>query len=190
MKLEQSFDVPAPVETVWELLNDLERVAPCLPGAAITERDEDGAYHGTFDVKLGPTSASYRGVIAIKEADVSARTSTLTARGQDKRGQGGANATIVNRLVETPEGTRVQATTDLTITGQLARFGRPGMIEGVADRLLREFATCLATQAQRAQVPEGAEAQAPPAPQARPISGIRLMLGVLWDRIRRLFGRE
>ncbi len=189
MKLEQSFVVPAPIETVWELLNDLERVAPCLPGAAITERDEEGAYHGTFDVKLGPTSASYRGVIAVQDADEQTRTSTLSARGQDKRGQGGASATIVNRLTATGDGTRVDAATDLTITGKLARFGRPGMIEGVADRLLHDFATCLAAQAATAASADEAATPAP-APQAKPISGIRLMLGVLWDRVRRFFRRS
>src|SRR3954454_11902210 len=143
MKLEQSFEVKAPIDQVWDVLIDLERVAPCLPGAAITERDEQGTYHGTFQVKLGPTTAAYRGQIKIENADEATHTATLKASGSDKRGQGGANATIVNKLVETDDGTRVEAVTDFTITGRLARFGRGGMIEDISNRLMREFAQCL-----------------------------------------------
>src|ERR671930_2537126 len=100
MKLEQSFEVQAPVAEVWAALIDLERVAPCLPGATITDRDEDGTYHGEFKVKLGPTTAAYRGTIKITESDEASHTATLAAKGSDKRGQGGASATIVNRLEE------------------------------------------------------------------------------------------
>jgi len=143
MKLEQSFEVQAPIDQVWAALIDLERVAPCLPGAAITERDEDGTYHGTFQVKLGPTTASYRGTISIDEADEAAHRATLKARGTDKRGQGGASATIVNTLAEQGGATRVEAVTDFTITGRLAAFGRGGMIKDISNRLMRDFATCL-----------------------------------------------
>src|SRR3954447_8035011 len=143
MKLEQSFEVKAPIDQVWSVLVDLERVAPCLPGAAITARDDEGTYHGTFQVKLGPTTASYRGQIRLEHVDEATHTATLKANGSDKRGQGGANATIVNTLVETEDGTRVEAVTDLTITGRLARFGRGGMIQDVSNRLMRDFADCL-----------------------------------------------
>jgi uncharacterized protein len=153
MKLEQSFDVQAPLEHVWEALIDLERVAPCLPGAAITQRDDDGTYHGEFKVKLGPTTAAYRGTVKIEEVDEAAHRATLKARGTDKRGQGGANATIVNTLTETPDGTRVEAVTDFTITGRLARFGRGGMIEDISNRLMRDFSTCLASRIGGEQAP-------------------------------------
>ena len=143
MRLEQSFEVDAPVEQVWTALTDLEQVAPCLPGAAITGHDDDGTYHGTFQVKLGPTTANYRGTIKIDSADPATRTATLSARGSDKRGQGGASATIVNTLHESGAGTRVEAVTDFTITGRLATFGRGGMIKDISNRLLRDFATCL-----------------------------------------------
>jgi carbon monoxide dehydrogenase subunit G len=263
MKLEQSFEVKAPIDRVWSVLIDLEQVAPCLPGAAITERDDEGTYHGTFQVKLGPTTASYRGQIRLQEVDESTHTATLKAHGSDKRGQGGANATIVNKLVETDDGTRVDAVTDLTITGRLARFGRGGMIQDVSNRLMRDFADCLqkgltgdgaaavgtaASEAAAAPAPPamtpadaaaGAAAEArpedsategkspaevglppsaeepapdptqpsaappsaappagrpepkaftPPAP-AKPIHGIGLFFSVLWERIKRLFGR-
>jgi carbon monoxide dehydrogenase subunit G len=144
MKLEQAFEVQAPIERVWEALIDLERVAPCLPGATITGHDEDGTYHGEFKVKLGPTTAAYRGTVKIEEADASTHTATMRAKGTDKRGQGGANATIVNKLTSDGGGTtRVEAVTDFTITGRLARFGRGGMIEDISNRLMRDFSSCL-----------------------------------------------
>ena len=144
MKLEHSFEVAAPVETVWTTLIDLEQVAPCLPGAAITGHDEDGTYHGTFQVKLGPTTASYRGTIRIQEMDEEAHRAVLAAKGTDKRGQGGATATIVNTLHATDAGgTRVDAETDFAITGRLASFGRGGMIKDISNRLLGQFSDCL-----------------------------------------------
>jgi carbon monoxide dehydrogenase subunit G len=155
VKLEQSFEVDAPIEQVWTALIDLEKVAPCLPGAAITGHDEDGTYHGEFQVKLGPTTASYRGTIRIESADHETHTATLAARGSDKRGQGGASATIVNSLHEGEGGgTRVEAATDFTITGRLASFGRGGMIKDISNRLLRDFAACL--QQRLAAEPAGA----------------------------------
>jgi uncharacterized protein len=155
VKLEQSFEVDAPVEQVWTALIDLEKVAPCLPGAAITNHDDDGTYHGEFQVKLGPTTASYRGTIRIESADAETHTATLAARGSDKRGQGGASATIVNTLQATDAGgTRVDAATDFTITGRLASFGRGGMIKDISNRLLRDFAACL--QQRLAAEPAGA----------------------------------
>jgi uncharacterized protein len=215
MKLEQSFEVQAPIDRVWAALIDLERVAPCLPGATITDRDEDGTYHGEFKVKLGPTTASYRGTVKIEEADEAARRATLKAKGTDKRGQGGANATIVNTLSEHEGGTRVEAVTDFTITGRLAQFGRGGMMQDVSNRLLRDFATCLSTRLAEpgapteAEVPSGAEVAAgdaapeevastpppaatppPTAPAAQPLKGGSLFFSVLWERIRNLFKRR
>jgi uncharacterized protein len=143
VKLEQSFEVSAPIDQVWTALIDLEQVAPCLPGAAITDHDDDGTYHGTFQVKLGPTSANYRGTVKIESADAATHTATLAAKGTDKRGQGGATATIVNSLHEIDGGTRVDAVTDFTITGRLASFGRGGMIKDISNRLMRDFASCL-----------------------------------------------
>jgi carbon monoxide dehydrogenase subunit G len=207
MKLEQAFDVEAPLAQVWAALNDLERVAPCLPGAAITSHDDDGTYHGTFKVKLGPMTAAYNGTIRIEDVDDAVHTATLKARGTDKRGQGGASATIVNTLSEQPGGTHVEAVTDFTITGRLAQFGRGGMMEDVSNRLLRDFATCLSTRlaeapaAAESEVPSGAEAaagttpppaatQPPTAPAAQPLKGGSLFFSVLWERIKRLFRRH
>ncbi len=145
MKLEQSFDVAAPMERVWQALIDVERVAPCLPGATITGRNDDGSYNGSFTVKIGPTTASYTGKLDMESVDEGARTATMSAQGSDKRGQGGATATIESRLETAEDGrTRVLVATDYHITGRLARFGRGGMIEDISERLLKEFGGRLA----------------------------------------------
>ncbi len=141
MKLEQSFEVDAPLERVWQTLIDVEHVAPCLPGALVTGRNEDGSYNGTFTVKIGPTTASYSGKLEMETIDEASHSATMQAQGTDKRGQGGAKATIFSRLEPSDgRGTRVEVVTDYHITGRLARFGRGGMIEDISERLLREFA--------------------------------------------------
>src|SRR5437868_4248045 len=137
MKLEQSFEVSAPVDRVWSALIDVEHVAPCLPGASVTGRNDDGSYSGTFTVKIGPTTASYTGKLEMEQIDESAHTATMLANGTDKRGQGGAKATIHSSLSESDGKTRVEVVTDYHITGRLARFGRGGMIEDISERPLR-----------------------------------------------------
>jgi uncharacterized protein len=209
MKLEQSFAVRAPVERVWETLVDIERVAPCLPGAEITEAGEDGTYRGSFSVRLGPTTAAYRGDLNMEELDEDARRVVMRASGQDKRGQGSAKATIVSTMRAEGDVTTVDVETDFTITGRLARFGRGGMIEDISNRLLREFADCLQAKIEAppaaepsvldavlAATPEGAAA-APPAvggskapTTAKPIGGFSLFFRALLDRLRRLFRRS
>ncbi len=143
MNLEQSFTVKAPLQRVWEALIEVERVAPCLPGAEITEASDDGTYRGAFTVKLGPTTAAYRGELKLESVDESSHTVTMRASGQDKRGQGSAKATIVSVMRAEGEATVVDVQTDFTITGRLARFGRGGMIKDVSSRLLRDFSSCL-----------------------------------------------
>ena len=194
MKMEQSFEVEAPLEQVWSALLDLERVAPCLPGAAITGHDEDGTYHGTFSVKLGPMTAAYNGTIKVDDVDEAAHRATLKAKGTDKRGQGGANATIVNTLSEHDGGTTVAAVTDFTITGRLAQFGRGGIMEDVSNRLMRDFAACLSTRlgepSAAAETPSAAAETPvePTPPPAAPVKGFSLFFSVVWERVKRLFG--
>jgi carbon monoxide dehydrogenase subunit G len=193
VKLEQSFEVAAPLDRVWAALVDVRRVAPCLPGAEIDEESEDGTYRGSFTVKLGPTTAAYRGELRMEETDEAAHRAVMRANGQDKRGQGTAKATIVSTVKAEGDRTRVDVETDFTITGRLARFGRGGMIEDVSNRLLRDFASCLQSsiEAERSgPAAAGAETSAPSAPApARPVRGLSLLFGALLDRLRRLFRR-
>jgi uncharacterized protein len=163
MKLEQSFDVKAPIDRVWSALVDVEHVAPCLPGAQVTGRNDDGSYNGSFSVKIGPTVAAYSGKLEMRDVDEQSHTATMYANGTDKRGQGGAKATIVSRLQAVDGVTHVEVDTDYTITGRLARFGRGGMIEDISHRLLKEFAARL-----QASLEEGAEVAGSAAPAAEP----------------------
>lgn len=202
MKLEQTFNVDAPIEKVWEALIDVERVAPCLPGAEITESDDSGTYKGNFTVKLGPTTAAYRGELHMESVDEASRTVTMKASGQDKRGQGGAKATIVSVMREEGGATAVDTTTDFTITGRLARFGRGGMIKDISNTLLKDFSACLTENIEGGVTPDdpgpsGApvQAAATPAPMrpsqpAKPVNGLALFFSALWARIGRLFGRS
>ena len=202
MKLEHWFQVAAPLDTVWQALIDVERVAPCLPGAEITEADEDGTYRGTFSVRLGPTTAAYRGELAMEEVDADAHRAVMRASGQDKRGQGSAKATIVSTMREEGGATTVDVETDFTITGRLARFGRGGMIEDVSNRLLRDFSDCLqktietseATPEAAASEPGGGEGlpsqRIEAEPRAKPVGGFSLFFRALLDRIRRAFRRR
>jgi uncharacterized protein len=208
VKLEQSFEVHAPVDRVWETLIDIERVAPCLPGAEISEASDDGIYRGTFSLRLGPTTAAYRGKLQMQEVDEAARRVVMSASGQDKRGHGSAKATIVSSMHEEGEATRVDVETDFTITGRLARFGRGGMIQDISNRLLKDFAECVQQRIEAppvaepnvidaivAATPEGAAAAPPAAGGAeapttmKPVGGFSLFFRALLDRIRRLFGR-
>ena len=140
MKLALHFEVAAPIDAVWPALNDLESVAPCLPGAKLTGR-EDGTYHGEFTLRVGPFAAEHRGTVRIEDADPAARVQRLSVGGSSANGSG---ATIVNTLSESDGGTRVDAVAELTVAGPLAAFVGSGVIEDVANRLLRDFATCLA----------------------------------------------
>jgi uncharacterized protein len=196
VKLEQHFEVEAPLERVWATLIDVERVAPCLPGAEITEQDDAGTYRGSFTVKLGPTTAAYRGELLLEEVDEAGHRVRMKASGQDKRGAGSARATILSGLREEAGTTHVEVETDLTITGKLARFGRGGMIEDVSNKLLGDFSACLAQNIEsESPEPSGGPAPTPteatePSPQPeKPIKGFSLFLSVLRTRLRRLFGR-
>ena len=110
MKLDLRFDVAAPIDAVWPAINDLESVAPCLPGAKITGH-EDGTYHGEFTLRVGPFAAVHRGTVRIEDADEAARVQRLSVGGSSGNGSG---ATIVNTLTETEAGTRVDAAAELT----------------------------------------------------------------------------
>jgi len=138
VKIEDSFRVEVPVEEAWKVLLDLERIAPCLPGAQLTEVEGD-EYRGTVKIKVGPITAQYKGVAKIEEADEANRKVVLQAEGRDTRGQGNASATVVATLVPDGDGTTVNIDTDLNITGKVAQCGR-GVMADVSSKLLGQFA--------------------------------------------------
>ena len=141
MKLENEFTVNVPVERTWEALMDLERVTPCLPGAALTEQLGD-EYKGVMTVKMGPVTQKYNGTVHYEEADEANRRAVLQADGKDARGQGTASATITSTLHDEGGSTRVLVETDMHITGKAAQFGR-GMQQEVATKIFDQFADCL-----------------------------------------------
>ena len=142
MRINNEFTVSAPVEKAWDVILDLEQVAPCLPGAAIQEEKGDGEYEGTMKVKIGPITANYKGTVKFEEVDEANRRVVLEATGRDARGQGTASATIVSTMQEQGDKTKVNVETDMKLTGRAAQFGR-GIAQDVATKMLGQFAACL-----------------------------------------------
>jgi uncharacterized protein len=142
MELDHEFTVAAPVDEAWDVLMDLDRVVPCMPGAALTSYDGD-AFEGTVKVKLGPVSMTFTGKGRFVERDADARTMVVEASGKDARGGGTARATVRAALTTAgADSTDVKVHTDLAVTGRAAQFGR-GMIADVSGRLLGQFTDCL-----------------------------------------------
>ena len=176
MKLEQSFEVAAPLERVWAALIDVERVAPCLPGAAVTGRNDDGSYNGEFKVKIGPTTASYSGSSRCATSTRRPTRPRCTRTAPTSAGRAAPPPRSSSRVGRTRTArTRVDVVTDFPITGRLARFGRGGMIEDISKKLLREFASCLQTSSRpsrrRPSVLRPSQRRLrPPCPSPRPRS--------------------
>ncbi len=144
MELKNDFEVDLPLEQAWKVLTDVEQIAPCLPGAELQEMDGD-EYKGIVKVKVGPVTAQYKGAAKFLELDEAAGRAVLKAEGRETRGQGNASATITAELASQDGGkTRVTVTTDLTITGRVAQFGR-GVLADVSSKLLDQFVFCLET---------------------------------------------
>jgi len=145
VELTHQFTVPAPIDVAWEAFNDLERIAPCFPGAALTSYDGE-KFDGLVKVKLGPISLQYTGTGRFVERDDVAHRAVIEAKGKDKRGNGTAAAGVTAELTADGDAaTKVTVTTDLNITGKPAQFGR-GVMQEVSDKLLGQFASCLETK--------------------------------------------
>ena len=175
MRIENTVEVDAPLERVWALVNDIPRVAPCMPGAALTGVGDDNTYEGTVAVKLGPLRMSYKGKVSIDEVDDANHSARLTASGKDTKGAGTARATVETRLEPAGEThTRLHVTSDVQLTGKVASFGRGGAINDVATRLFGQFADCLRSTLEseaataRAGAAEATAASAPAPAVAEP----------------------
>ena len=166
MKLKHEFTVAAPIDTVWQALLDPERVAPCFPGATITSASGD-EFAGIVKVRLGPVSLQYRGKGRFTGTDEAAHRTVIEASGTASGGQGTAAAKVHASLAENGEGTTVSVTTDLTVTGKPAQFGR-GLIEDVGKKIIGQFADCLSKSLAPADQPAPAPASPPPAAPSPP----------------------
>ncbi|MGW1737974.1 SRPBCC family protein [Nocardia sp. NPDC001965] len=174
MKLENTFQIPVPAEDAWPVLLDLERIAPCVPGAVLTSREGDD-FHGKIKVKLGPVGLTYSGIIKVVSQDAAAKVAVLEGGGREARGNGTAKAVITCRLVESGGFTDVFVDTDLSITGKPAQFGR-GALADVAGSLIGTFADNLAAEI-TAAAPGGTAPEAaagPAAAQTGPATVTRL----------------
>ncbi|KUO18255.1 SRPBCC family protein [Streptomyces dysideae] len=150
MELHHEFTVPVPVDDAWRTLLDIERVAPCLPGASVEEYDGK-TVTGSVKVKVGPVTVTYKGTAVFEEQDETTHRMVLIASGRETRGQGTARATVTGTLGERDGGTAVSVRTDLSVTGRPAQFGR-GVLAEVGDRLVGQFAECLSERlAERAE---------------------------------------
>ncbi|MGA8044872.1 MAG: SRPBCC family protein, partial [Dermatophilaceae bacterium] len=144
MELTHDFTVPTDIETAWATFLDLERVGSCFPGATVTDADDE-SFSGTVKVKLGPIALQYAGSGQFLERDDAAHRAVLEAKGKDKRGNGTAGATVTMQLAPSAEGTRIDVTTELQVTGKPAQFGR-GVMQDVSDKLLQQFIACIEGQ--------------------------------------------
>jgi uncharacterized protein len=166
MKIENTVEVDAPLDRVWALVNDIPRVAPCMPGAALTGVGDDGTtYEGTVAVKLGPLRMSYKGKVTVEDIDEANHSARLAASGKDTKGGGTARASVETRLEAAGDTrTRLQVTSDVQLTGKVASFGRGGAINDVAARLFGQFADCLRATLEAEQAGTGATAPSAPTP--------------------------
>lgn len=162
MDLNHEFTVPVPVADAWKILTDVERIAPCLPGAELQEVEGD-TYRGVVKVKVGPIQAQFKGQASFVERDDNAHKAVLKGEGRDTGGKGNASALITAQLTsESAASTKVVVTTDLSITGKVAQFGRGAMAD-VSDKLLGQFVENLnqLIASQPASAPESAQATEP-----------------------------
>jgi len=199
MEFDNSFEVPLPPNEAWPVLMDIRGVAPCMPGAKLTEVVDDRTYKGEIAVRLGPVALTFAGIVKFEEIDEANRTARVRAQGNDAKGRGAAQAAATFRLEPAATGSKVLVHTDLTLSGAVAQYGRGvGMIQATAAALMNQFAANLKAQlaARSSIVPAqpAADATVPAAapmpPAASPISGFALLWTVLVNAIRRLFGAQ
>jgi carbon monoxide dehydrogenase subunit G len=209
MEFDNSFEVPLPVEEAWKLLMDIRRIAPCLPGAELTEVVDERTYKGKVGVRLGPVSLAFAGTVKFDEIDDAAHRAKISAQGSDAKGRGAANATATFHLEPVTAGSKVLVHTNLTLSGAVAQYGRGvGIIQMTAAQIITQFANNLKAQFAPAAAPAAATPALPataaalatpaasasptpvsPAAPAKPISGFALAGAVLLAWIKRLFGR-
>ncbi len=207
MEFDNSFEVPLPVDDAWKVLMDIRRIAPCMPGAELTDVVDDRTYKGKIGVRLGPVALTFAGTVKFDEIDDAAHKAKVAAQGNDAKGRGAANAVAAFHLEPANGGTKVLVHTNLTLSGAVAQYGRGvGIIQMTAAQIITQFSNNLKAQlaqdgaaaAAAASVPA---ATAPPAsavsqpaaaaaPVAKPISGFGLMFQVLWASMKRLLGQR
>ena len=191
MEFDNSFEVPLPPDKAWATLMDIKSIAPCMPGAELTEIVDDTTFKGKVSVRLGPVSLTFQGAASFEGVDDTAHKATVKAQGADAKGRGGANANVAFHLEPSDAGSTVKIHTDLQLSGSVAQYGRgAGMIQDLAGQIIGQFATNL-SQKIEAEMPADAEAAANDAPTAAPVAAPAQVGGmafrVMWNQIVRSF---
>jgi carbon monoxide dehydrogenase subunit G len=201
MQFDNSFEVPLPPAQAWPVLMNIQGIAPCMPGAQLTEVVDDKTYKGNIAVRLGPVALTFAGVVKFEDIDNANHTARVRAQGSDAKGRGSAQAAATFRLEPSAGGSKVLVHTDLTLSGAVAQYGRGvGMIQATASALMTQFANNLKAQLAQSPLASAAAAMSTPTsaaiptaastmppPAAKPISGFSLMASVLWNSLLRLF---
>jgi carbon monoxide dehydrogenase subunit G len=198
MQFSNSFEVSLPPDEAWKTLMDIPRIAPCMPGAELTEVVDAETYKGKVAVRMGPVVLAFAGTAKFEERDDAAHTARVKAQGADAKGRGGANAAVNFRLEPSAAGSKVLIDTDLNLSGSVAQYGRgAGMIQTIAAQLINQFAKALERQIAQS-APLGApetpsdsnghpKPEAAALPVAKPIGGFSLVLQALWAGIAGMF---
>jgi carbon monoxide dehydrogenase subunit G len=191
--LEKTFPLPASADTVWVLLQNIEAVAGCVPGAKITERIDEKHYKGTMSVKFGPASMAFRGDVEVSEIEPSTKTLRLFGKGTDTTGSSGASMDLTARVAAIDAAScNLVGTSEVSMSGKAATFGGR-MMSSVADQVLKQFAANLAAQVQAMQAQPTSPTAAPVAPlPAAPsqLNGLALMWAIIKDWLRSLFAAK
>lgn len=183
MLIENDIEVAAPVDQVWNYMLDVPRMAPCIPGAEITEDLGDGKYKGRVTTKMGPVSLRFLGDAEIVEQDQSSKRIVMKAAGSEEKGKGQANMTMTTTLQSSGSGTRIKVAQDLDLSGAAAQYGR-GMIQDVTGTLMKSFADCVQEDVGRASRGESrAEGS------AKPMSGLSIGMQSMMTALKRFFRR-
>jgi len=181
MEINNAFEVPLPPDEAWKVLMDIERIAPCMPGAELTGVVDKDTYNGKVSVKLGPVALAFAGQVKFTEIDEANYKARVKGQGKDSKGRGGANATVDFKVDPLPKGSLVKVKTDLALSGAVAQYGR-GVVPAVAEQLTAQFAACL-----QRRLADEAPAERPSDPE--PVGGLRLGLAALWRTVVGRFRR-
>ncbi|MEO8292599.1 MAG: SRPBCC family protein [Actinomycetota bacterium] len=194
MLIENEFRATAPVEELWAFLLDVERIAPCMPGAQLTETVDDRTWKGTVSMKFGPVAMTFGGTVVMQERDDVAHRVVLSAKGMEQKGKGAANASVTSWLEPDGEGASVvKMRADISLTGAVAQLSR-GLLPEVSKKLTQQFADCLEQTLAASNEPrattstEGMELVTAPV-VAKPVGGIGLGLSAIWATVKTFLRR-
>jgi carbon monoxide dehydrogenase subunit G len=192
MQFSNSFNVSLPPADAWRMLMNIPAIAPCMPGAELTEVVDPETYKGKVAVRMGPVVLAFAGTAKFEKRDDTAHTARVKAQGTDSKGRGGASATASFRLEPNGSGSKVLIDTDLNLSGSVAQYGRSaGMIQTIAAQLINQFAKSLEKQIAASVDAHGADAaSSPQASAAKPIGAVSLVAGALWTTVKRPFGAK